>query len=188
MTVHVFCSVELRKLCLTKNCSWPARKFSDDGINALKRSFYTDDLLTSKSNSDEAIVLVKQLIESLATGGFRLTDTLWVPFNRFIDLKLNFHTNPYNLVSSRLFWFWASCDAVTLSTLVRFETMIWPSREFKNSLDIFWPRIERKRSEEYLEYFDLLVVKKEQTRRKATRFYSWLRIFRDISFSIRLRE
>ena len=32
-----------------------------------------DDLLTSKSNSDEAIVLVKQLIEILATGGFRLT-------------------------------------------------------------------------------------------------------------------
>ena len=32
-----------------------------------------DDLLTLKSNSDEAIVLVKQLIEILATGGFRLT-------------------------------------------------------------------------------------------------------------------
>ena len=34
-----------------------------------------DDLLPSKSNSDEAIVLVKQLIEILATGtgGFRLT-------------------------------------------------------------------------------------------------------------------
>ena len=31
-----------------------------------------DDLLTSKSNSDEAIVPVKQLIEILATSGLRL--------------------------------------------------------------------------------------------------------------------
>ena len=28
--------------------------------------------------------------------------------------------------------------------------MIWPSTELKNSLDIFWPRLERKRSEEQL--------------------------------------
>ena len=32
-----------------------------------------DVLLTSKSNSDEAIALAKQLIQILATGGFRLT-------------------------------------------------------------------------------------------------------------------
>ena len=34
--------------------------------------------------------------------------------------------------------------------------MIWPSVEFKKSLDIFWPRLERRRSEEYLDYFDRL--------------------------------
>ena len=29
-------------------------------------------------------------------------------FNPFIDLKINFHLNPYNL-ASRLLWFWAPC-------------------------------------------------------------------------------
>ena len=39
-------------------------------------------------------------------------------FNRFIDLKLTFHTNPYlNLASSRLFWFWAPCGWIRVSTL-----------------------------------------------------------------------
>ena len=47
--------------------------------------------------------------------------------------------------------------ATKLCTSVRFETMIWPSvrfdislHNFKKSSDIFWPHIERKRSEEYL--------------------------------------
>ena len=35
---------------------------------------------------------------------------VFVHFNRFIDLKINFHTNPYNLASSMLLWFWAPCD------------------------------------------------------------------------------
>ena len=30
---------------------------------------------------------------------------------------------------------------------IRFETMIWPSIELKKSLDIFWPRLKRKRYE-----------------------------------------
>ena len=34
---------------------------------------------------------------------------VFVHFNRFIDLKINFHTNPYNLASSMLLWFWAPC-------------------------------------------------------------------------------
>ena len=34
--------------------------------------------------------------------------------------------------------------------------MIWPRIEFKKYLDIFWPRLERRRSEEYLDYFDRL--------------------------------
>ena len=40
---------------------------------------------------------------------------------------------------------------------VRFERTIWPSIEFKKSLDIFWSRLERRRSEEYLDHFDLQV-------------------------------
>ena len=59
-------------------------------------------------------------------------------------------------------------------------------------------RIERKRSEEYLKYFDLSVVKRsferysylefilKKTRRKSARFYSWLRFFRDTSLSIQV--
>ena len=34
---------------------------------------------------------------------------VFVHFNRFIDLKINFHTNLYNLASSMLLWFWAPC-------------------------------------------------------------------------------
>ena len=34
---------------------------------------------------------------------------VFVHFNHFRDLKINFHTNPYNLASSRLLWFWAPC-------------------------------------------------------------------------------
>ena len=47
--------------------------------------------------------------------------------------------------------------AVSLRMFVRFETMIWPRirfhislQNFKKPLDIFWPKIERERSEEYL--------------------------------------
>ena len=36
---------------------------------------------------------------------------VFVQFNRFIDLKINLHTNPYNLASSMLLWFWAPCVA-----------------------------------------------------------------------------
>ena len=35
--------------------------------------------------------------------------------------------------------------------------MIWPGIEFKKSLDIFWPRLQRRRSEEYLDHFDVQV-------------------------------
>ena len=39
---------------------------------------------------------------------------VFVHFNRFIDLKINFHTNPYNLASSMLLWFWAPCGKACL--------------------------------------------------------------------------
>ena len=38
---------------------------------------------------------------------------VFVHFNRFIDLKINFHTNPYNLASSMLLWFWVPCGKTT---------------------------------------------------------------------------
>ena len=38
---------------------------------------------------------------------------VFVHFNHFIDLKINFHTDPYNLASSRLLWFWAPCGVST---------------------------------------------------------------------------
>ena len=48
---------------------------------------------------------------------------VFVHFNRFIDLKINFHTNPYKLASSMLLRFWAPCDytirAVPYTTVVR---------------------------------------------------------------------
>ena len=34
---------------------------------------------------------------------------VFVHFNHFIDVKISFHTNPYNLASSRLLWFWSPC-------------------------------------------------------------------------------
>ena len=49
--------------------------------------------------------------------------------------------------------------AVTLRTVIRFETMIWPITELKKSLDIFLLWLERKHSEEYLVI--LLVVKRK---------------------------
>ena len=92
--------------------------------------------------------------------------------------------------------------AVTLRTVIRFETMIWPITELKKSLDIFLLWLERKHSEEYLVI--LLVVKRKlwaiflpqvylekiantsklKLKFKSARFYSWLRIFRDTSLSI----
>ena len=42
---------------------------------------------------------------------------VFVHFNHFIDLKINFHTNPYKkLASSRLLWFWAPCHCTWAKT------------------------------------------------------------------------
>ena len=85
MTVHVFGSVDspcCTSYALQRTALDQQGKFSDDAINAVKRNFYIAYLLTSKSNSHEAIVLVKQLIEILATGGFRLAK--WMSNNREI--------------------------------------------------------------------------------------------------------
>ena len=76
MTVRVFGSVDspcCASYALQRTALDQRGKFSEDTIYAVKRNFYMDDLLASKPNSDEAIVLAWQLIEILATGGFRRT-------------------------------------------------------------------------------------------------------------------
>ena len=76
MTVHVFGAVDspcCANYALQRAALDQQGKFSEDAILAVKRNFYVDDLLTSKPNPDEATNLAKELIEILATGGFRLT-------------------------------------------------------------------------------------------------------------------
>ena len=50
----------------------------------------------------------KQQRHNFSLGMYTLR-AVFVHFNHFVDLKLNFHTNPYNLASSRLLWFCAPC-------------------------------------------------------------------------------
>ena len=76
MTVHVVGAVDspcCANYALQRTAHDQEGKFSEDAIHAVKGNFYTDDLLTSKPNSDEATHLAKQLTGILATGGFRLT-------------------------------------------------------------------------------------------------------------------
>ena len=54
----------------------------------------------------------KQQRHNLSWGMYTLI-AVFVHFNHFIDLKINFHTDPYNLASSRLLWFWAPCGVST---------------------------------------------------------------------------
>ena len=54
----------------------------------------------------------KQQRHYLSWGMYTLI-AVFVHFNHFIDLKINFHTDPYNLASSRLLWFWGPCGVST---------------------------------------------------------------------------
>ena len=49
------------------------REFEADTVETVKCNMYVDDLMKSKNITEEAIVLVSQLRELLARGGFRLT-------------------------------------------------------------------------------------------------------------------
>ena len=49
---------------------------------------------------------------------------VFVHFNRFIDLKINFHTNPYNLASSMLLWFWAPCGRTSWEAVMIYGCQI----------------------------------------------------------------
>ena len=57
-------------------------------------------------------IVRKQQRHYLSWGIYTLI-AVFVHFNHFIDLKINFHIDPYNLASSRLLWFWAPCGVST---------------------------------------------------------------------------
>ena len=76
MTVHVFGAVDspcCANYALQRTALDQSKNFNEEAVRAVLRNFYMDDLLSSKPNSDGAADLAKQLINLLATGGFRLT-------------------------------------------------------------------------------------------------------------------
>ena len=77
----------------------------------------------------------------------------------------------------------------SLRTFVRFETMIWPSirfdislQNFKKSLDIFSPQIERKRFKEYLVIILAVKESKLKTRSKLKTLVNLSFKFEDSGF------
>ena len=83
----------------------------------------------------------------------------WISIGKLISKKMFLHLMfvvvVFFLVSSS----WSRVYAITLRMFLRLETVIGPSTELKKYLDIFWPRLERKRFEEYLVI--LLVVERK---------------------------
>lgn len=65
--------VEKTGTALQRTALDQSEKFSENSARTVLRNLYIDDLLSSKPNSNSATNLAKQLIELLATGGFRLT-------------------------------------------------------------------------------------------------------------------
>ena len=76
MVKHLFgatSSPSIANFCLQKTAESHGKEFEADTVETVKRNMYVDDLMKSKSSAEEAIVLVSQLRELLARGGFRLT-------------------------------------------------------------------------------------------------------------------
>lgn len=76
MVKHLFgatSSPSIANFCLQKTVESHGREFEADIVETVKRNMYMDDLMKSKSTTEEATVLVSQLRELLARGGFRLT-------------------------------------------------------------------------------------------------------------------
>ena len=83
ITVHGFSAVDSPRCAnyeLQRTALDQSENFSEEAVHAVLRNFYVDDLLSSKPNFDGAANLAKQLINLLATGGFRLTK--WMPNSR----------------------------------------------------------------------------------------------------------
>ena len=76
MVKHLFgatSSPSIANFCLQKTAELHGREFEADTVETVKRNMYVDDLMKSTSTKEQAIVLVSQLRELLARGGFRLT-------------------------------------------------------------------------------------------------------------------
>ena len=83
MTVHLFgatSSPSVANFCLKRTAEIHKKEFSSEAVDSLLRSFYMDDLLKSTSSTEQASILVQEITELLARGGFRLTK--WLSNNR----------------------------------------------------------------------------------------------------------
>ena len=89
MLVHVFGAADspcCASYALRKTAEDQGEKFSEAALRSVKRNFYMDDVLLSSPTPAETSNLAKQLIDILATGGFRLTK--WVSNSREVLLCL----------------------------------------------------------------------------------------------------
>jgi hypothetical protein len=83
MKVHLFggaWSPSCCNLALKRTAEDNRSKYSDEVIRTVERNFYVDDCLRSIKDEAEAISLIAQLRELLATGGFKLTK--WISNSR----------------------------------------------------------------------------------------------------------
>ena len=85
MMVHLFGGIwspSCAKFALRRVAEDNASLFDNEVIQAVRRSFYVDDLLKAVKDADEAIMMQKQLTDLLARGGFHLTK--WVSNSRYV--------------------------------------------------------------------------------------------------------
>ena len=83
MTVHLFGGVwspSCVNFALRRTADDNAENFNADVVTTVKENLYVDDCLKSLDSEDETIVMVKQLTDILAKGGFRLTK--WISNSR----------------------------------------------------------------------------------------------------------
>ena len=76
MTVHPFGGVwspSCANFALQRTAADNRDNFEEEAVRCIYRNFYVDDCLKSVASREKAVLLVKQLTELLACGGFRLT-------------------------------------------------------------------------------------------------------------------
>ena len=76
MLVHIFGgkdSPSCANNAVRRTASDHGSKFDEAVVECVNRSFYMDDLLKSAETEEEAISIIKQLIELMQIGGFNLT-------------------------------------------------------------------------------------------------------------------
>ena len=70
---HLFGATSSPNFCLRKTAELNWEGFERETVETVKRNMYVDDMMKSTSTTEKAIVLVSQLQELLARGGFRFT-------------------------------------------------------------------------------------------------------------------